>query len=126
MEMRAYTHPDEAWAQAQKMPFAWIHCYSTLYLGTRPESVDASEVVEARFFDGTGEVRFFRTEGVLQAAWAQTEAGDFLQHRTWRLKNAQFGKTITITTVLQPDEDGQMYPSAMLLTGWEGGQNHGL
>ena len=94
----------------QKLPFAWVRSLSQVALGRTPLTADLEELLEARFFSRDREIRLFPGEDGLRAVAL--------------IENPRFGRSITVTRVLDWDEDGQAYIAATRLSGWkEGGAN---
>lgn len=116
---------EAALAAAASLPFAYIRGLSRVTLGPNPGTEGADEWIEARFFDETREIRFFRRNGTPSAVRLTGEPEDRVLTETYRVRNARFGKTYTVCQVLEPDEDGQMNVRASRLSGWEGGEENG-
>ena len=116
---------EAALAAAASLPFAYIRSLSQVTLGPNPGIDGSEEWTEARFFDETREIRFFRRNGALSAVCLTGEPEDRVLTETYRVRNAKFGKTYTVCQVLEPDEDGQMNVRASRLSGWEGGNENG-
>ncbi|MCD8340864.1 MAG: hypothetical protein LUC87_01775 [Clostridiales bacterium] len=118
--------PEEALERGRRLPYALIRCYSSVTLGETPADIDLAEVLEARFFDATREVRLFRQEGALRgAACEQVGDGNYLEE-CYKLANKdRFGETLTVRRDLWADEDGQTYVAATRLAGWQGGAANG-
>lgn len=52
------------------------------------------------------------------------EPEDHVMEEEYQIENPRFGRSITVTRVLDWDEDGQAYIAATRLSGWkEGGAN---
>lgn len=112
----------EALERGRKLPYALIRSLSGVTLGPTPENVDLSEVIEARFFHETEEVRLFRDETKLQAVCLTSDESDITIDKRCELANKSvFGKSITVKEILGFDGDGQAYIACTRLTGWEGG-----
>lgn len=118
--------PEEALERGRKLPYALIRCYSSVTLGETPADIDRAEVLEARFFDATHEVRLFRQEGALRgAACEQVGEGDYLEDCYQLANHGRFGETLTVRRDLWADEDGQTCVVATRLAGWQGGATNG-
>ncbi len=116
--------PAEALERGRALPFALVCCYSSVTLGKTPADVDTNQLLEARFFDATHEVRLFRQEGGLRAVSCEQEAGDDFLEEQYKLANEdRFGETLTVRYDLSADEDGQTYVSSTRLAGWQGGES---
>ncbi|MCD7886940.1 MAG: hypothetical protein LUG44_04905 [Clostridiales bacterium] len=116
--------PSEALERGRALPFALVRCYSSVTLGKTPADVDTDQLLEARFFDATQEVRLFRQAGGLRAVACEQEAGDdFLEERYKLANQDRFGETLTVRYDLSADEDGQTYVASTRLAGWQGGES---
>jgi len=91
-------------------------------MGPTPKAVDLEELIEARFFNETEEIRLFQGEDGLQAVRLSAEAGDIWLEETRQLMNPVFGSSITLSRNVGFDEDGQAYVAAVRLIGWKGGK----
>lgn len=109
----------EALTGALAMPFAYIACLSHVYMGPTPETVDLADINEARFFGDSGEFRFFRENGVMNAVQVTDEPCDVTIDRTHALIN-DFGSQLTERKYIQFDQDGQGYIAATRLLTWKG------
>ena len=59
---------EEALQRGLSLPFALIRSVSSVLLGNTPDQIETDELLEARFFSDTEEVRLFRRNGQLQGA----------------------------------------------------------
>lgn len=113
---------EQALEKGKQLPYAMIRSLSKVELGNTPESVDLEELLEARFFDKSQEVRIFRKEQGLQAALIKADSGEedcFVE--TYTLANQSlFGKELRVCYHLAYDEDGQAYVEVGRLVGWKG------
>ena len=108
----------------QKLPFAWVRSLSQVALGRTLLAVELEELLEARFFSRDREIRIFPGEDGLRAVALTGEPEDHEMEEEYLIENPQFGRSITVTRVLDWDEDGQAYIAATRLSGWkEGGAN---
>ena len=116
----------EALRRGSALPYGWICTLSGVLLGPVPAELPLEELVEARLFGPTEEVRLFRREGELQAAVLAEEPGDRVLAETYTIQNkALFGNELTVHQILDADEDGQCYIAAVRLADWKGGADHG-
>lgn len=116
--------PEKALERGRTLPFALVRCYSSVTLGKTPADVDTDQLLEARFFDATHEVRLFRQEGGLRAVACEQEVGDdYLEEQYELVNEKRFGKTLTVRHDLSADEDGQTYVASTRLAGYEGGES---
>lgn len=115
----------DAMAAGLQLPFALIRSLSRVTLGHTPPQIEEAELLEARFFNGAQEIRVFPGEDGLRAVRLCPEAADHAVKETCRLENRQFGSTLTITRILDWDEDGQTYVNATCLTDWKEAEGHG-
>jgi len=108
--------------QGMDLPYALIRSLSQVTLGLTPKAVDLEELIEARFFSETEEIRIFQSEDGLEAARLSMEADDIWLEESRQLMNPVFGSSITLSRKVSFDEDGQAYVAAVRLTGWKGGK----
>ena len=106
----------------QKLPFAWVRSLSQVALGRTPLAVELEELLEARFFSRDREIRIFPGEDGLRAVALTGEPEDHVMEEEYLIENPQFGRSITVTRVLDWDEDGQAYIAATRLSGWKEGK----
>lgn len=105
------------------LPFAYIRSLSQVTLGPTPAE-EPEDLLEARFFSSTEEVRIFLGEDGFQAVrLTEEEPRGVCLEETRKLMNPRFGKEITICREIAFDEDGQAYISTMRLSGWKGGED---
>lgn len=108
------------------LPYSWLCTLSSVFLGPTPAEVPLEDLLEARFFGPMEEVRIFRRDGVLHAAVCVEEPEDQVLSETYALQNQSlFGRTLTVHQIIDADEDGQCYVTAVRLAGWEGGTQDG-
>ena len=93
----------------QKLPFAWVRSLSQVALGRTPLAADLEELLEARFFSRDREIRLFPGEDGLRAVALTGEPEDHVMEEEYQIENPRFGRSITVTRVLDWDEDGQAY-----------------
>ena len=115
----------DALALGQKLPFALIHSLSAVSFGHVPTELPPLEILEARFFSETEELRLFRDGDRLRAARVSESAEDETIDRRLAIENPRFGKWLYQRQAVLYDEDGQAYLSSPRLCGWEGGAEHG-
>lgn len=101
------------------LPYAMVRSMSQVTLGPAPATVDETELLEARFFDHEQEIRVFQGEDGLLAARLRGEDTDHAIEETYRVENPRFGGSLTVTRILDWDEDGQAYAAASRLSGWK-------
>ena len=116
----------EALRRGSALPHGWICTLSGVLLGPVPAELPLEELVEARLFGPTEEVRLFHREGELQAPVLAEEPGDRVLAETYAIQNKTlFGNELTVHQILDADEDGQCYIAAVRLADWKGGADHG-
>lgn len=106
------------------LPYALIRSLSRVTLGPAPAEVDPGELLEARFFNETEEIRIFWDEDLGEHRAVRLTAGpeELCLRETCPLMNeAVFGREITLCREIAFDEDGQAYLSDIRLAGWKGG-----
>ena len=101
------------------LPWALIRSLSEVTLGPAQAATDTNELIEARFFSANEEIRLFRSDGALHAACLIAEPEDCVIEQVCRIQNPVLGGTITVSSTLQADEDGQMNIAYTRLAGWE-------
>ena len=101
------------------LPYAMIRSLSQVTLGITPAHVEETELLEARFFNSSQEIRIFSAENGLQAVRLSGEDTDHTVEETYDIENPQFGGSVTVTRVLDWDTDGQTYVKAAGLSGWK-------
>lgn len=110
----------QALEQGAALPWALVRSLSQVTLGPAPVTVGTDELIEARFFSTEEEIRLFRSDSELFAARLTAEPEDSTIEQVCRIQNPAFGASVTISSTLQPDEDGQMNIAYTRLAGWEG------
>ena len=116
----------EALRRGRALPYGWICTLGGVSLGPVSEKLPLEELVEARLFGPSEEVRLFCREGELQAAMLTEEPGDQILSETYPIQNKTlFGTELTVHQILDADEDGQCYVAAVCLADWKGGAEHG-
>ena len=116
----------EGLRRGSALPYSWLCSLSSVFLGPTPAEVPLEDLLEARFFGPMEEVRIFRRDGVLHAAVCVEEPEDQVLSETYALQNQSlFGRTLTVHQIIDADEDGQCYVTAVRLAGWEGGTQDG-
>lgn len=107
-----------------QLPFAFIREMSSVAFGQTPPDVDDETLLEARFFDGTQEIRLSKRAGEAEACRLTFEAEEPMR-RTCKIVNPAFGHRFTAGDILAYDEDGQAYIATTVLLNWEGGVDNG-
>lgn len=115
----------EALTRGRTLPYALLRCCGSFTLGPTPEELSTEELIEARFFDDTTEVRLLRRNGALTGVLLQRTPEDVVIEETRRIQNQRLGRKILLRRFLDWDEDGQTYVRAVCLAGWEGGKADG-
>ena len=112
---------EEAIQRGLMLPFALIRRISSVSLGNTPTQIETEELLDARFFSDTEEVRLFRRDGLLQGVVLKQDADKDYLEKIYRIENPALGREIVVRYELEADEDGQTYVSAARLAGWKGG-----
>ena len=110
---------DRAAELGRQMPNALIRTAESVFLGDTPVEFDLNSVTEARFFDGTAEIRVFIRNCVHTAVRIETEAGDPCMTECRLIENVENGKKLAVKKLLSFDEDGQAFVAETMLCGWE-------
>lgn len=115
-----YLTVEQALAQGMALPYALIREMSRVTLGPTPKEPPAlDELLDARFFDGTQEIRLFHRDGGLQGACLTKEEGDACIDRPYKPENQNLGNRVVVRDFLDFDrEDGQCYIKTSCLAGW--------
>lgn len=112
----------EALSRGRELPYLMIRSLSRVTLGkTSQNNIDIDkldEIIEARFFDETEEVRLFYRNGEMCAVHFTEEQGDKPIRKTYDIANPFFGGTLTVSSDLTFDEDGQAMVGGVRLSGW--------
>ena len=109
----------DALDQAKTMPFAYIRSLSGVYVGMTPGTISLAEVMEARFFGETAEIRFLKEAAQMTALEVADGDGDItLDQRTALVQPV--GSFLTKRRYILPDEDGQCSIVATRLLTLEG------
>ncbi len=111
---------EEALRRGRKLPYALIRTVSSVTLGENPEQIETEELLEARFFSDTEEIRLFRQDRELKGAAFIQEMGDCYLEKAYQIENPRLGRQITVRYELDADEDGQTYISSTRISGWKG------
>lgn len=111
----------QAIERGRELPFAWVRTLSEVSLGTVPEKIELSELIEARFFSSTQEIRVFRSDNGWNVSERYEKQNGSEMLRVYSIGNPKFGKSLTVAQVLAEDEDGQVYVHDLRLCHWEGG-----
>ena len=114
---------EEALQRGLMLPFALIRRISSVSLGNTPTQIETEELLDARFFSDTEEVRLFRRDGLLQGAVLKQDADKDYLEKIYRIENPALGSEIVVRYELDVDEDGQTYVSTARLAGWKGGDS---
>ena len=112
---------EEAVQRGLTLPFALLRSISSVSLGNTPTQIETEELLDARFFSDTEEVRLFRRDGLLQGVVLKQDADKDYLEKIYRIENPALGSEIVVRYELEADEDGQTYVSAARLAGWKGG-----
>lgn len=117
---------EKALERAACKSYALITRQSELYLGPTPSPIVLDEILEARFFDRSGEIRFFDDGEGLTAAAVEDDGPDDprLDDLTTPVIPS-FGKSLTVRRYVNFDKDGQAFISAVRLLDWKGGNPNG-
>lgn len=85
---------EEAVQRGLTLPFALLRSISSVSLGNTPTQIETEELLDARFFSDTEEVRLFRRDGLLQGVALKQDADkDYLEKSTelkiqhWEVKS---------------------------------------
>ncbi|MDM8201576.1 hypothetical protein [Allofournierella massiliensis] len=114
---------EQALLKGKELPFVFARCLSKVKFGTNTEQLEPEEILEARFFDSSQEIRLFRRQGQLEAACLTQEPTDDCLEEEYEIANQElFGQSFTISKYLKEDDDGQTIVEATRLTGWKGGK----
>ena len=114
---------EEAVQRGLTLPFALIRSISSVSLGNTPAQIETEELLDARFFSDTEEVRLFRRDGLLQGAVLKQDADKDYLEKIYRIENPALGSEIVVRYELDVDEDGQTYVLTARLAGWKGGDS---
>ena len=101
-----------------KLNYARVQELSDYWIGRVIDmrETDESEIVEARFFSESEEVRFFRQDGILSAVRVADGDAEFIDEEfVLSDRFSAAGKSVTVRYYLEEDEDGQIYVSATRL-----------
>ena len=115
----------EALERGRSFPWAMLRGFSRVTLGNTPPQTDAEELLEACFFSPEAEIRLWREDGTLRAAFLAEEAGDRVLEERRSIENPAFGRALWVRRIIDFDEDGQAYVAGTRLCGWEGGRDDG-
>ena len=112
---------EDAIQRGLRLPFALLRSVSGISLGNTPDQIEADELLEARFFSDTQEVRLFRQDGQLRGAVLNQDADKNYWEKAYRVENPALGSEIIVRSELEADEDGPTSVSTARLAGWKGG-----
>ena len=118
-------HLKEALQAGMKLPYAMISSLSQMTLGRTPSQIAEADLLEARFFSKEQEIRIFFNGDALQAVRLSEDATDCCLTETYSIENRQFGSSLTVTRILNWDEDGQAYTAAVRLSDWKEANGRG-
>lgn len=111
----------EAKNRVDKYRYALLYFYSDVFLGETKDlsSLNWEECIEARFFDGEKELRFFREDDsfIVSTVSGDEDAVEDMFFLDTRFK-PQWTK-VTVRRFLKYDEDGQAFVAATMLAGLE-------
>lgn len=113
--------PPAALARGRELPYALVRALSAETLGPTPAEIPVGELLEARFFSQTEEIRIFQRDGVLESVVLEEDGSETFLDQTYEIANPDFGSRITVRSYLNFDEDGQAYWGHTRLTDWRGG-----
>lgn len=114
---------EQALLRGKELPFVFARCLSKVKFGINTEQLEPEEILEARFFDSSQEIRLFRRQGQLEAVClTQNPEYDYLEEEYQIANKERFGESFTISKYLNVDDDGQTIVEAARLTGWKGGK----
>lgn len=74
MKRKIYEDWHTALDEAAALPFAFIRCYSTLYIGPNTAAFDMQEMEEAHFFGDSCEIALFTEGDTITATKTEDEA----------------------------------------------------
>ncbi len=114
----------DAMKQGLKLPFAFIRTLSSVTFGKTPGE-PGTDILEARFFDASQEIRVFETDAQLAAVKKTAEQDDVGSCLTYEIQNRKFGRSFTVFQTYGFDEDGQAFIADTRLTGWKGEAENG-
>ena len=118
---KSHGEVEAAKTDAEKFEFVYIRELSRLELGRRADlkPVNWNEVIEVRFFDDKGELRFFDNGDGLKAAEIIIDPDDDCKDTDYELEHdGEFGGGITVRECFDYDDDGQLYVAASRLVDW--------
>ena len=100
--------------------YAWIQSISSVQIDEIDNlSLEPGSVIEARFFNETGELHVFSYNDSLTAVETVMEDGDKTTEEVQILRG-KYGKSITLRNFIDFDpQDGQAYISRTVLCGYE-------
>lgn len=113
--------PSAALVKGRALPYALVRTLSWETLGPTSVEIPLEELLEARFFSPTEEIRIFRRGDALEAAALEEDDGETFWDQAYEIANPDFGTRITVRSYLDVDEDGQAYWGHARLTDWKGG-----
>ena len=114
---------EQALLKGKGVELGFPRSLSKVKFGTNTEQLEPEEILEARFFDSSQEIRLFRRQGQLEAACLTQEPTDDCLEEEYEIANQElFGRSFTISKYLKEDDDGQTIVEATRLTGWKGGK----
>ena len=109
----------EALTLAAEFPFALICSFGNVHLGRTPSVLMPEEWLEARFFNGKQELRFFTDDLASRFVLLIAEEDDVCLYETAEIGNAKFGASVTFCRTMEQDEDGQYRIAYTRLTDWK-------
>lgn len=116
---------DAALSRGKTLPYALVRGMSGVTLGKTPDIIPTDDLLEARFFSETEEIRVFCSDDGLHAAILTEEPGDVVIEARYTIGNSEFGKALTVHQHLGFDEDGQAFVETVCPVKWEGGNANG-
>lgn len=107
----------------QGYQYAWIQRIASVSIGDIKGDVELDDLIEARFFNENKEMHFFFDGEKLCAVETSLEdsetEGDGKVFDEKQMLRERFGKSVTIRSYIDYDEDGQAYVAYSALAGYE-------
>lgn len=102
------------------LPYAYITRLSEVTVGRTPDICTTEELLEARFFGPSQEIRIWNDGDGFRAVSLEDEGQDDYLDLTRPIRRSCFGRKLTLRRYLAFDEDGQAYVCDTRLVHWEG------
>lgn len=109
---------EQAMEEGKELPFLFLRKLSSLYIGKSLVAIDSSEIVEAKYFDNSKEIRIVKRDNGLSAVKLVAEENDKIVCKTYTIQNAIYGKEIDVACHLEYDEDGQGFIKTRRFIDW--------